>query len=113
MSSNSSLRPRDALAAAPGGARLAVHLTPRARHAGIAGVMREPDGRPALRIAVDAPPVDGKANAALIALVAASLGVAKSQVILAAGASGRRKSLLVAGDLEVLRDRLDRIAGQG
>jgi uncharacterized protein (TIGR00251 family) len=106
------LRPRDALSAAPGGARLAVHLTPRAHKRRIEGIVREADGRPALKIAVDAPPVDGKANAALIALVAGSLGVAKSAVSLAAGASGRRKSLLVLGDFDTLRDRLDRIVEQ-
>jgi uncharacterized protein (TIGR00251 family) len=40
---------------------------------------------------VKAPPVDGKANAALIALVAAHFGVRKAQVIIKSGASGRRK----------------------
>ena len=91
----------------PGGGRLAVRLTPRARVRRIEGVVRDADGRPALKVAVDAPPVDGKANAALIALVASSLGVAKSAVSLAAGASGRRKLLMVEGDLATLRDRLD------
>ncbi len=105
-------RPRDALSPAPGGARLAVRLTPRARREGIEGVVREADGQPALKVAVGAPPVDGKANAALIALVAASLGVARSAVHLAAGAGGRRKLLMVEGDLATLRDRLDVALGK-
>ena len=108
--------PHDVLSAAPGGARLAVRLTPRARREGIEGVVQEPDGRAALKVAVDAPPVDGKANTALIALVAASLGVSKTAVRVAAGASGRRKLLMVEGDLAQLRDRLalalEGIAGQ-
>ena len=99
--------PHDALSAAPGGARLAVRLTPRARRAGIEGIVLESDGRTALKVAVDAPPVDGKANAALVALVAASLGVSKAAVHVAAGASGRRKLLMVEGDLARLRERLD------
>jgi uncharacterized protein len=41
--------------------------------------------------AVKAPPVDGKANAALIALVARQLGLRKAQVSIRSGASGRMK----------------------
>jgi uncharacterized protein YggU (UPF0235/DUF167 family) len=99
------------LTPAPGGARLAVRLTPRARREGIEGTVRGPDGQTALKVAVSAPPVDGKANEALVSLIAASLGVAKSSVTVAAGASGRSKLLFVAGDAASLRDRLDRIAG--
>ena len=40
---------------------------------------------------VKAPPVDGKANVALIALVAAHFGLRKSQVSIRSGASGRMK----------------------
>ena len=96
----------ETLSAAPGGARLAVRLTPRARRDAIEGAVREADGHAALKVAVSAPPIDGKANEALIALVAKSLGVAKGAVSLAAGASGRRKLLFVAGDLAQLRARL-------
>jgi uncharacterized protein (TIGR00251 family) len=53
------------------------------------------DGR--IKIAVTAPPVDGEANAAVIELVAKSLGVAKSAVEVVAGASSRRKTLRIAG----------------
>lgn len=45
---------------------------------------------------VRAPPVDGKANAALIALVAAHLGVRKAQVSIKSGASARLKLVQVA-----------------
>jgi uncharacterized protein (TIGR00251 family) len=48
-----------------------------------------PDGSWQAR--VKAPPVDGKANAALIALVAAHFGLRKSQVRIRSGASGRMK----------------------
>lgn len=44
---------------------------------------------------VKAPPVDGKANAALIALVAENLGVRKAQVSIRSGAGGRMKLVQV------------------
>ena len=53
------------------------------------------DGR--VKIAVTAPPVDGEANAAVIELVAKSLGIAKRAVEVTAGASSRRKTLRVTG----------------
>jgi uncharacterized protein (TIGR00251 family) len=53
------------------------------------------DGR--IKIAVTAPPVDGEANAAVIELLAKSLGIARSAVEVVAGASSRRKTLRVAG----------------
>lgn len=96
----------DALSPAPGGARLAVRLTPKARRDRIEGAVHEADGQTSLKVAVSAPPVDGKANAALVALIAASLGVTKSSVSLAAGAGGRRKLLFIAGDAAAMRARL-------
>lgn len=45
---------------------------------------------------IKAPPVDGKANAALIALVAAHFGVRKVQVVIKSGASGRLKLVQIA-----------------
>ena len=103
--------PREALTDAPGGARLAVRLAPRARRDRIEGLVRDSDGRIALKVAVSAPPVDGKANAALIELVAEALGVARSAVDLASGAGSRRKLLFVAGDAAAMRARLARAVG--
>jgi hypothetical protein len=45
---------------------------------------------------VKAPPVDGKANAALVALVAAHFGVRKAQVSIKSGASSRMKLVQIA-----------------
>jgi uncharacterized protein (TIGR00251 family) len=69
-----------------------VLVQPRASRAKLGPVH---DGR--LKVAVTSPPVDGEANAAVIELVAKSLGVAKSAVEVVAGASSRRKTLRVAG----------------
>ncbi|MBL8202114.1 MAG: DUF167 domain-containing protein [Chromatiales bacterium] len=48
--------------------------------------------------ALKAPPVDGKANAELIALVARRFGQPKSRVSIRRGASGRVKLVTIAGD---------------
>lgn len=53
------------------------------------------DGR--IKIAVTAPPVDGEANAAVVALLAKSLGIAKSAIEVIAGTSSRRKTIRIAG----------------
>jgi uncharacterized protein (TIGR00251 family) len=69
-----------------------VLVQPRASRAKLGPIH---DGR--LKVAVTSPPVDGEANAAVIELVAKSLGVAKSAVEVIAGASSRRKTIRVAG----------------
>lgn len=50
-----------------------------------------------LKLAVTAPPVDGEANAAVIELLASALGVPRSALEVAAGASSRRKTIRVRG----------------
>ncbi|MSQ61282.1 MAG: DUF167 domain-containing protein [Dehalococcoidia bacterium] len=83
-------------------ARLRVHLTPRAKREGIAGWR---DG--VLRVRVMAPPVDGRANEALLRLLAEALGLPRGDVTLAAGATSRDKTIEVAGmDDAALRARL-------
>ena len=62
------------------------------------------DGR--IKIAVTAPPVDGEANAAVIELLAKSLGVAKSAVEVVAGASSRRKTIRIDGVSEAQLEEL-------
>ena len=58
-------------------------------------VMGERDG--AVLIRISAPPVDGKANAALIAFVAKTIGVPKSAVTIIRGATSRGKVIRVEG----------------
>lgn len=50
-----------------------------------------------LKVAVNAPPVDGEANAAVVALVARALGVPRSAVEVTAGETSRRKTLRITG----------------
>lgn len=77
--------------------RLAVRLTPRGGRDAIDGWASGPDGRPYLKVRVSAPPVEGEANAALTVLLAKTLGVSKSSVRIAAGQTGRLKSVEIEG----------------
>ena len=65
-----------------------------------------PDG-PALKIAVAAPPEDGKANAAVCKLLAKFLGTAKSNLTVVSGATARLKQIEIAGDGVALAAVLD------
>lgn len=67
---------------------LVLHVQPGARRTEVAGIHGE-----ALKIRLAAPPVDGKANAALIAFLAESFGVPRAQVRLLRGESSRAKQV--------------------
>ncbi|MEO5374393.1 MAG: DUF167 family protein [Alphaproteobacteria bacterium] len=85
---------------------MAVRLTPRAAADRIVGVAMEADGTRVLKVAVTAVPEDGKANAALIKLLAKEWKLAKTTVSIAGGATDRRKTLRVEGDTDPLMRRL-------
>lgn len=85
-------------AACKEGLRVFVRLQPRARRARIEGVVTEADGRAVFKAAVTAPPEDGKANAALIALLGKNWRLPKSAIEIVGGATDRRKTLLLRGD---------------
>lgn len=69
-----------------------VLVQPRASRAKVGP---EHDGR--LKVAVTAPPVDGEANAAVIETLAKAFGVTRRAVEIIAGATGRRKTVRIAG----------------
>ncbi|MBD0270649.1 MAG: DUF167 domain-containing protein [Acetobacteraceae bacterium] len=102
-------------AATGAGVRLAVRLTPRAARNGVDGAAPADaeGGRSALRLRVAAPPVDGAANAALVAYVAESLGLRKSDVAIVSGERGRLKLLELSGDPAALLARLADWVGRG
>lgn len=60
-------------------------------------------------MAVNAPPEDGKANAAVIALLAEAFDVAKAAVSVVVGATDRRKLVEIRGNTGDLGARLDRL----
>jgi hypothetical protein len=72
--------------------RFAVRLAPRSSSNRVDGVI---DG--VLRVRVSAPAVEGAANAALVRLLAEELGVARRDVRIIAGATGRQKLVVVDG----------------
>ena len=90
-------------------ARIAVRLVPRASRDEVAGFEGEAEGASGevLRVRVTAPPVGGRANAALTRLLAKRLGVARGDVRLVAGQTSRRKVVAVDGlSLDEVRRRL-------
>lgn len=88
-------------------ARLPVRLQPGAAREGIDGWDVDADGRPVLKVRVRARPVEGEANAALVALIARSLGVPRRAVGLARGGQSRLKMLEIDGlDEAEVRARL-------
>src|SRR6516164_9293898 len=74
------------------GATFPVRVHPRARENAFTGVVGD-----ALKLALTAPPVEGRANEACIAVLAEFLNVPRSSVTIAAGASSRQKLIRVAG----------------
>lgn len=81
---------------APGGVTLAVRAQPGAKKTAIAGVYG--DGENAqLKITVHAPPLQGRANAALIAFLAEAFSLPGNAVELLSGESGRSKVFLLRG----------------
>jgi hypothetical protein len=78
-----------------GGARLRVRLTPGARSEGFNGIHADAEGLAWLKAGVRAAPESGKANAALIALVAKSAGIARGRIGIVSGQTSRAKVLFI------------------
>ncbi|HVC56490.1 MAG TPA: DUF167 family protein [Stellaceae bacterium] len=94
------------LTAAADGVRVAVQLRPRARDDRIDGVVQRADGRPVLRVSVTALPAEGRANAALLQLLAREWRVPRRDIALVGGQKSRSKIVHVGGDTPVLLRRL-------
>lgn len=78
--------------AASSGVTIAVKVVPRASHSQVEGWHGD-----ALKVRLQAPPVEGKANAALIALLAEALGIGKGQLDIISGKTARTKRVRVRG----------------
>lgn len=89
-----------------GGLALAVRVTPRSSREALG-----PGTDDYLAARLTAPPVEGAANVALVALVAKTFGVPKRDVSILAGETGRLKRLLVAGDAAALAQTAARLYG--
>ena len=74
---------------------ISVHVQPRATRSEIVGLHGT-----ALKVRLQAPPVDGAANEALVTLLAERLGVARRSVRVIAGTTSRSKTVEVDGTTE-------------
>ena len=74
------------------GAVLSLHIQPGAKRTEVVGLHGD-----ALKIRLAAPPVDGKANAALLEFIAKKVGAGRSTVELASGETSRAKRVRIAG----------------
>ena len=88
---------------------LSVRLTPRSDREAIDGITQLADGKAVLQVRVRAPPSEGQANAALVRLIAATLGVRPRDVSLVAGETARLKRVKVSGSAAALAAALAKV----
>jgi uncharacterized protein (TIGR00251 family) len=81
-------------------------LTPRGRADRIEGIGRSADGGPALKVSVTAPPAEGRANDALVQLLAKEWRVPKRDLAIVGGLKNRDKIVRIAGDPAALLKRI-------
>lgn len=96
------------LRAVESGVTVAVRAQPGAKKTAIAGIYGEGTNAQ-LKIAVQAPPVEGRANEALIEFLAETFGLPKSAVTLVAGGLSRSKVFLLRG---ISRSQADSVLAQ-
>ncbi len=87
--------------------QLIVHATPGARRNSVGGVH---DG--ALRVSVSAPADQGRANVAIVKLLAKTLGVRPAQIELIRGPLSRRKVFLILDSRDELAQRIEELMRQ-
>ncbi len=90
------------------GVVVSCRLTPKGGRDAIDGAATLADGTRVLLVRVRAVPEDGKANAALLRLLAEKAGAPVSNVRLVAGAKSRLKQVAVTGDPATLITKLER-----
>jgi uncharacterized protein len=96
-----------------GDLRIALKVTPGARTSGVVGVEVDAAGESRLAVRVAAPPAEGRANAAVVKLLARRWGLAPRDLELVSGAAGRRKVIQVQGATADLAARIAALEGQG
>ena len=93
------------------GARVSLKVTPGAGRDDVRGIEVDAADRPYLAVRVSAPPEAGKANAALIRLLARRWRIARRDLAVVSGAASRRKVLQIQGAPDALIARLEAIEG--
>lgn|SRR5690606_24646155 len=92
------------------GAVLRLRVTPNARADSIEGVEANAAGQAQLRVKVRAVPEKGRANAAVIGLLAKRIGLPKSAFSVISGDTSRNKRLAIAGEPAALLTLLEAFA---
>jgi len=88
------------------GVRVRVRLAPKASANRVNGFTADADANMVLKASVTAAPVAGKANAALIKMLAGQWKLAKSALTVVRGQSDRNKTLLIRGETKELMKKL-------
>lgn len=96
----------------PSGVRVRVRVAPRAAGNRVDGILGDGEGGAILKVAVTAVPEGGKANAALIKLLAREWRLPKSSLAVTVGASDRRKTVSIEGDAPQLMAKLSAWASE-
>lgn len=104
-------KPLNPFRATAGGVLVSVRLTPKAGRARIGPVVAGADGSGVLKVAVTEPPEKGKANAALVALLAKSWRLRKSAITVERGITDRNKRLRIEGAPGLMEELMKRIEG--
>tara|TARA_R110000787_G_scaffold10415_7_gene35370 strand:+ start:16116 stop:16442 length:327 start_codon:yes stop_codon:yes gene_type:complete len=94
------------------GLHLQTRVTPKAARNAIGDVVADGQGSGVLKVAVTAVPEKGNANAAVIALLAKSWKLRKSDIEVVRGATQRTKTILIRGGDQDLATRLGEILTQ-
>ena len=94
------------------GLRVTIRLSPRAKADRLLAVTGTAEGGYAIKASVTAPPEGGRANEALLQLLARAWRLPRRDLSIVAGAASRNKTVSVAGDPHRLLARLaDEVAG--
>jgi uncharacterized protein (TIGR00251 family) len=95
--------------AVKGGVLLDLRVTPKSGRDAIDGIDLLSSGQAVLKLRVRALPTDGEANEAVMALIAKSLKLPKSNIALERGGTSRVKTLRLAGDANAIFSALEMI----
>jgi uncharacterized protein len=91
----------------PGGVRVAIHLQPRGRVDRVIAVAAAAGGGQVLKASVREPAENGRANEALLQLLARTWQLPRSDLAIVAGATSRHKIVHISGDPRQLLEYLE------
>ncbi|OSQ39857.1 hypothetical protein TMES_04900 [Thalassospira mesophila] len=94
------------------GVRLYLRLTPKASRNGIGGSQQDADGQNRLKATVTTVPENGKANDALVKLLAKTAKWPKSAIAIVSGQTDRNKVLVISGDAQQIVAQINQWTGE-